>query len=66
MNTKPLISGTALIEIERRRYDELLHRETELELLKSALERSADYSSVGDIKKYFLPPKEENEESEEE
>ena len=65
MHTKPLLSGAALIEIERDRYDELLHEEAELYLLQTALERSSDYSSVGDIKKYFLPPKEENKESEE-
>ena len=37
MNTKPIICGEPLIEIERRRYDELVRKEAELNCLKNAI-----------------------------
>lgn len=45
MVTKPLISGEILIEVERSRYDELLHKEEQLKLLKKAVENCTPYTS---------------------
>ena len=39
MNCKPLISGVALIEIERSRYDELVSQEEELYRLRAAISK---------------------------
>lgn len=45
MNCKPILSGAALIEIERSRYDELIAQEEELYRLKKALCEIKPYSS---------------------
>lgn len=49
MNCKPIISGAALIEIERSRYDELVAQEEELYRLKNALRKIEPYSSDIDL-----------------
>lgn len=54
MNCKPILSGPALIEIERDRYDELLAEEEELYRLKKALREIEPYSSdINLIKNLF-------------
>lgn len=67
MNCKPLISGAALIEIERYRYDELVAQEEELRLLKNALGEALIHSEFVAIKKIFniTPDNKETTESEE-
>lgn len=50
MNTKPLLSGASLIEIEKSRYDELLRKEERLTLLESAI---CKLSYTSDVKKTF-------------
>ena len=37
MNTKPILCGEPLIEIERKRYDELVHKEERLRLLENSI-----------------------------
>ena len=54
MNCKPIISGAALIEIERSRYDELVAQEEELYRLKKALGKDVLLSSeINIIKDLF-------------
>jgi hypothetical protein len=65
MNCKPLISGAALIEIERSRYDELIAQEEELYRLKKALCEIEPYSSDINLIKTLFDITTENKESEE-
>lgn len=53
MNCKPLISGAALVEIERCRYDELVAQEEELRLIKKAISTANLYSEFEAIKNIF-------------
>lgn len=48
MNAKSLMSGEALIEIERSRYDQLLAKEERLNLLVKAIHNtnSYDFSTI--------------------
>lgn len=53
MNTNPVFSGEAVIEIERRRYDELLHKEKHLELILAALSKWSGYGDVDKFKEHL-------------
>ncbi len=53
MNTKPLFSGDAIVEIERWRYDELLHKEKHLELILAALSNMYGYSDIDKFKEFL-------------
>lgn len=50
MSTKPLMSGGLLVEVEPKRYDELVRKEERLELLENAIR---NHLYISDIKKVF-------------
>ena len=53
MNCKPMLSGEALIEIERSRYEELVSAEKELQLIKTAIGNLSDYDDTTHLKMIF-------------
>ncbi len=53
MLTKPLISGEPLVEIERKRYDELLHTEAKYQVIAKAISRAYSYNDIAAIIKIF-------------
>ena len=53
MEFKPLVCGESLIEIERKRYDELLRKEESLRLITSALSRMDDYANIKELRTAF-------------
>lgn len=62
MNTKPLFTGDPIIEIELKRYDELIRTEMKYNLLRNALEDHEGYSNIDELKKHFgIPAKERKE-----
>jgi hypothetical protein len=65
MNCKPLLSGAALIEIERDRYDDLIAQKEELYRLKKALCKIESYSSDINLIKTLFDITSEIKESEE-
>ena len=52
-NTKGILSGELLLEIERWRYDQLLAKEERLRLLEETIKRQSEYDTLRDIKKVF-------------
>ena len=59
MSTKSLFSGGTLVEIEPRRYDELVAKEERLRLLEKAIADKKNYDSISDIKTIFNLEKED-------
>lgn len=53
MSVKSILSGGILVEVEPRRYDELVAKEERLRLLEEAITRKGDYDTIADIKKIF-------------
>lgn len=50
MSTKPIFSGGVLIEVEPKRYDELVRKEARLEILENAIRK---YDYISEIKTMF-------------
>ena len=58
MSVKPIMSGGILVEVEPRRYDELVRKEERLNLLENAIKQKDDFSNIEDIKTIFNLKKE--------
>lgn len=52
-NTKGILTGELLLEIERWRYEQLLAKEERLRLLEEAIKRQSEYDTLRDIKRVF-------------
>ena len=54
MNCKPLMSGSALIEIERSCYDELLKTEAKFDFVKKFLASKTSFNNYVDVTDLLL------------
>lgn len=54
-----IFNTTALFEIERNRYDELVAAEEQLRLLKHAVAQLPDYTGISELKAIFAIEKKE-------